>query len=180
MKGMIIMTSKDLLRIEYMRKIAEKKITQKDTARLLDLSSRHVRRLYSQFKKYGETGIVSNKYGKPSNRRYPEENERRFKPGLFPLALAHQEWLHKQGLCLSKDDVLGDIKRSKERMVFIDDNHDAAVAAVLKGKVESRIYPDTSWESVTKSLIENKNLLQGGRPISEILPPLPGLIPAEI
>ena len=114
------------------------------------------------------------------NRRYPEENERRFKPGLFPLALAHQEWLHKQGLCLSKDDVLGDIKRSKERMVFIDDNHDAAVAAVLKGKVESRIYPDTSWESVTKSLIENKNLLQGGRPISEILPPLPGLIPAEI
>ena len=73
MKGMIIMTSKDLLRIEYMRKIAEKKITQKETARLLELTCRHVRRLYSQFKKYGETGIVSNKYGKPSNRRYPEE-----------------------------------------------------------------------------------------------------------
>jgi len=73
MKGMIIMTSKDLLRIEYMRKIAEKKITQRETARLLELTCRHVRRLYSQFKKYGETGIVSNKYGKPSNRRYPEE-----------------------------------------------------------------------------------------------------------
>ena len=57
MKDMIIMTPKDLLRIEYMRKVPEKKITQKETARLLELSSRHVRRLYFQFEKYGETGI---------------------------------------------------------------------------------------------------------------------------
>jgi hypothetical protein len=73
MKGMILMTQKDLLRLEYMRKIAEKKITQKETARLLNLTDRHIRRLYLQFKQHGETGIVANKYGKPSNRRYPEE-----------------------------------------------------------------------------------------------------------
>lgn len=79
MKDMIIMTPKDLLRIEYMRKVSEKKITQKETARLLELSTRHVRRIYSQFIKYGETGIVSNKYGKPSNRRYPEEFRRKVK-----------------------------------------------------------------------------------------------------
>lgn len=52
MKGMIIMTQKDLLRLEYMRKIAEKKITQKETVRLLNLTDRHIRRLYLQFKQH--------------------------------------------------------------------------------------------------------------------------------
>ena len=44
MKGIRIMTQKDLLRIDYMRKLTEKKITQKEVGRLLNLTERHVRR----------------------------------------------------------------------------------------------------------------------------------------
>jgi hypothetical protein len=73
MKGIRIMTQKDLLRIDYMRKLTEKKITQKEVGRLLNLTERHVRRLYARFKNYGEIGVVANKYGIPSNRRYPDE-----------------------------------------------------------------------------------------------------------
>lgn len=101
-------------------------------------------------------------------RKYPQELGRRFKPGVFPLALAHHEWLMKQGL--NENDITRTGKDSKKRIVYIGDDPQKDMLMAQQGRVESFCHPQTSWKTISTMLLTNKNLLDG-RPISEILKP---------
>lgn len=73
MKEQLLMTEKESRIIKYVKKSIEKKTTQKVAAKKLNMSTRNFRRKVSSYKKYGVSGIISKKRGKPSNRRLPEE-----------------------------------------------------------------------------------------------------------
>lgn len=101
-------------------------------------------------------------------RRYPQELKIRFKPGVFPLALTHHQWLKQQGL--NKNDITRIGKESKERMVYVGDDPKKDMLMAQRARVESFCYPQTSWQTINETLFRNKHLLDG-RPFGEILKP---------
>lgn len=97
-------------------------------------------------------------------RAFPQEAERKFKPGVFPVALAHFIWLQNQGLTFSKE--IGFDTRT--RIMHIGDNPTKDLVMAQRAGIESNfLYPSTSWQYITKTLISNRNLFDG-RPFSEI------------
>ena len=100
-------------------------------------------------------------------RKFPQEAEDKFKPGVFPVALAHFLWLKNQGIVFSKEIGLD----TKERIIHIGDTPTKdLVMAAMAGIKCNFLYPHTSWEFITKKLTTNKGLLDG-RPLVEILGP---------
>jgi len=67
------MSSKELSRLEIMQKLAEKRMRQKEAARILGLSVRQVKRLLRAYRHHGAQGLVSKRRGRPSNNRLSEE-----------------------------------------------------------------------------------------------------------
>ncbi len=73
------MSDKDLSRYEELQKAHEKRQTLAQTAAILGLSTRQVKRLSKRLKREGPSGLISRKVGKPGNHRLPT--------GLKELAL---------------------------------------------------------------------------------------------
>jgi Trp operon repressor len=69
MEGYIIMSNKELDRLEVLQKVLEKRLKQRDAASQLNLSIRQIKRLSKKLRDKGAQGIVSLKRGKPSNRK---------------------------------------------------------------------------------------------------------------
>jgi len=63
------MSAKELTRLEVMQRLKAHALTQREAARLLGLSVRHVRRLWCHYQQAGAAGLVSRKRGRPSNHR---------------------------------------------------------------------------------------------------------------
>jgi transposase len=57
-----------------MRRVHERRLTQREAAHILGLSLRQVERLSARYKRRGPDGLVSNKRGKRSNRQLPEQH----------------------------------------------------------------------------------------------------------
>lgn len=57
-------------RLEVLREVKKKAITQAKAAELLKISDRHIRNLLQELDRYGPEGLISKKRGKPSNRQY--------------------------------------------------------------------------------------------------------------
>lgn len=66
---LITMSEKELKRIKILRDVVEKRLKQKDAAKVLNLEKRQVIRLIKKYRKEGESGILSKQRGKPSNRQ---------------------------------------------------------------------------------------------------------------
>jgi hypothetical protein len=66
-----------------MQRIKDKRLTQIEAARLLELSVRQVKRLYRAYKADGAVGLVSRRRGKPSNHRLAEETRQKALDLLF-------------------------------------------------------------------------------------------------
>lgn len=66
------MNKKELYRIEIIEKVVDKRITQEKAADLLGCTTRNVRKLKNKYQQFGLQGLLSQKRGKPSNRKYPE------------------------------------------------------------------------------------------------------------
>lgn len=81
MKGGLTMTYREIDRHAVIRQILDKKITQRQAAKVLGLSTRQLRRLTRQFQQSGAEGLISKHRHKPSNNRLPKE--------LKELALSH-------------------------------------------------------------------------------------------
>jgi transposase len=105
------MSNNELTRLEVMQRLKEKRLTQKEAARMLKISTRQVKRLFSAYKKHGPKGLVSKRRGKPSNNRLSAklvqkaidliyERYRDFGP-----TLAHEKLTELHGLRLSKESV---------------------------------------------------------------------------
>lgn len=69
---LVQMSRKELDRKRLLDRILDRLLPQKDAASQMGLSTRHVRRLLWRYKERGVPGLVSQRRGKPSNRKLPE------------------------------------------------------------------------------------------------------------
>lgn len=105
------MSNREITRLEVMQRLKEKRLTQKEAARLLGISSRQVKRLWRTYRQKGAQGLVSQRRGKPSNNRLDaglvqqaldliKEKYEDFGP-----TLAHEKLTEIHGLRLSRESV---------------------------------------------------------------------------
>lgn len=69
MDEILAMSAKELTRLEVMQRLKEKRLVQKEAARLLGLSVRQVKRLWQKYRKQAAKGLMSAKRGQASNHR---------------------------------------------------------------------------------------------------------------
>ena len=111
MDELLTMSKKELTRLEVMHRLKEKRLTQKEAAQMLGLSTRQIKRLWRAYRKQGAKGLVSSRRGKASNNRLDtgvvqqaldliEERYRDFGP-----TLAHEKLTEVHGLSLSRESV---------------------------------------------------------------------------
>ncbi|MER9139131.1 ISNCY family transposase [Mesorhizobium sp. M0830] len=68
--GLILMSERELQRIEVLSKVVERRTTMVSAARLLGLSARQVQRLLKTFQAEGAAALRHKARGRPSNHRY--------------------------------------------------------------------------------------------------------------
>jgi len=73
----LTMSLEELDRVELMRRILERRLTQRKAAEILGLTERQVQRLYKAYRTSGPASLISGKRGRPSNRQLPEELQKR-------------------------------------------------------------------------------------------------------
>lgn len=64
------MSEKELKRLKVIHKVLEKRIKQKDAAKLLFLFTRQVRRIQKKVKEKGDTAVVHRNRDRPSSRKF--------------------------------------------------------------------------------------------------------------
>jgi len=69
---LVQMSQVELERKRLLDRILDRLLPQKDAASQMGLSTRHVRRLLWRYRERGAAGLVSQRRGKPSNRKLPE------------------------------------------------------------------------------------------------------------
>lgn len=111
MDKILQMSPKELSRLEVMQKLEEKRMRQKQAARILGLSVRQVKRLLRAYRDHGAYGLVSKRRGRPSNNRLPEETTRQALSLLkgkykgFGPTLACEKLVEIEGLQISVESV---------------------------------------------------------------------------
>jgi transposase len=111
MDELLRMSSKEITRLEAMQRIKDKRMTQKEAARMLKLSVRQVKRLYRAYKSKGAKGLISARRGKPSNHRLEagvEQAALDLLKGKYPdfgPTLAHEKLTEIHKLKLSRESV---------------------------------------------------------------------------
>jgi transposase len=105
------MSDKEITRLEVMQRIKDKRITQKEAARILKISERQVKRLYRAYKAQGAKGLISARRGKESNNRLAGQVIERAIDLIyqhyrdFGPTLAHEKLVEVHGLKLSDESV---------------------------------------------------------------------------
>jgi transposase-like protein len=103
----VTMSYEELDRVSVIERVVEKRLTQREAARMLGLTSRQVRRLRHAYERHGPGGLASKHRGRPSNRRLPSELRRevlatvRSRYEGFGPTLAHEKLTELHGLRLS-------------------------------------------------------------------------------
>jgi hypothetical protein len=75
--GCLTMSAKELNRLEVLRRVLERRLTQAQAAEQLGLGTRQVERLCRTLRLEGPRGLISKKRGQPSNRTLSEDLRRR-------------------------------------------------------------------------------------------------------
>jgi transposase len=113
MDELLTMSNREITRLEAMQRIKDKRLTQKEAARMLSLSVRQIKRLYRAYKAQGARGLVSQRRGKPSNNRLDAETQQKAIDLLyehyrdFGPTLAHEKLTEKHDLRISRESVRG-------------------------------------------------------------------------
>ena len=113
MDELLTMSKRELTRFEVMQRIKDKRLTQKEAARMLSLSVRQIKRLYRAYKAQGARGLVSRRRGKPSNNRLEAETQQKAIDLIhehyrdFGPTLAHEKLTEKHKLRISRESVRG-------------------------------------------------------------------------
>ncbi len=101
------MSYEELDRVGVIERVIQKRLTQREAARILGLTSRQVRRLCRGYERSGARALASRHRGRPSNRRLPSERRRealatvRSRYEGFGPTLAHEKLTERHGLRLS-------------------------------------------------------------------------------
>jgi len=107
----LLMSRKELSRLEVMQRLSEKRMSQKEAGTILDLSVRQIKRLLQAYRKKGAAGLVSKHRGRKGNHRLAEEVKERALDLLktkykgFGPTLAHEKLVEKDKLKLSDESV---------------------------------------------------------------------------
>jgi transposase len=111
MDELLSMSDKEITRLEAMQRIKDKRLTQKEAARMLNLSVRQIKRLYRAYKARGAKGLISARRGQPSNHRLEVRVEQqaldllKAKYADFGPTLAHEKLTEGHQLRLSRESV---------------------------------------------------------------------------
>jgi hypothetical protein len=111
MDKLLNMSAKELNRLEVMHRLAEKRMSQKEAGRILELSTRQLKRLLRAYRQQGAVGVVSKHRGRKGNNRLAEEVKRKALNLLqtkyrgFGPTLAHEKLVEKDKLQLSDESV---------------------------------------------------------------------------
>lgn len=84
--AVIVMSHKELARLEVLRDLGTGRIGVDDAARRMTISRRQTFRLLAAFRRGGPETLVSSRRGRPSNRRLPEDLRR------LAMALARERY----------------------------------------------------------------------------------------
>ena len=110
-KELLLMSQREINRLECLEKRASKQLTQCKAAELLGVSTRQVRRLERGYKRYGAEFLLSKHRGKLSNNRLPESTKdtaikliKQYYPDFGPT-LAHEKLTELHGLELSLESL---------------------------------------------------------------------------
>jgi len=111
MDGLVTMSKKELMRVEVMKQLKDRRMSQGEAAQILGVSPRQIRRLLRSYREHKEDGVISKRRGKPSNNR--------LRPAVkcaaidllhshyhdFGPTLAHEKLTEEHGLDLSVESV---------------------------------------------------------------------------
>lgn len=106
---LLSMSQKELNRVDVIRDVCEKRITQINAAKLLNLTRRQVQRLVNKYRSDGASGLVSLRRGQPSNHRFlPEFKQKTLniikdKYADFGPTFANEKLLEKHNIKLSSE-----------------------------------------------------------------------------
>ena len=109
MSCLIVMSQKELHRLEVVQKIRERRLSVVQAAELLGLSRSQVHRLLQAYDQAGADGLVSKKRGRPSNRRHSEDFRNlvldlvREHYGDFGPTLAAEKLIERHRIAVSKE-----------------------------------------------------------------------------
>ena len=113
MDKLLTMSTKELTRLEVMKRLEEKRMKQREAAEMLAISERHVRRLYRAYKTGGSEGLISKRRGRASNNRLAPEVAAKARDLIyehypdFGPTLAHEKLIEMHGLKISRESVRG-------------------------------------------------------------------------
>jgi transposase len=111
MDKLLEMSAKELNRLEVMQRLCEKRMSQKEAGRILDLSTRQIKRLLRAYRAKGAAGLASKHRGHKGNNRLPEDVKKRALNLLktkykgFGPTLAHEKLVEREQLKLSDESV---------------------------------------------------------------------------
>lgn len=111
MDELLTMSKRELTRLEVMQRLKDKRLTQKEAAQILGLSTRQVKRLWQAYQEKGAAGLVSARRGKPSNNRLETEIAQKALDLIkaryvdFGPTLAHEKLTEVHKLSLSRESV---------------------------------------------------------------------------
>jgi transposase len=104
---LVTMSKEEMDRLEVMKQLQEKRISQRTAAEELGVSVRHVKRLLRAYRHEGPSGLVSKQRGRPGHHKMDPDTVRRALDLLkgryrgFGPTLAHEKLVEKDGLELS-------------------------------------------------------------------------------
>ncbi|HSW62378.1 MAG TPA: ISNCY family transposase [Dissulfurispiraceae bacterium] len=105
------MSKKELTRLEIMQRLKDKRLSQKEAAQIIGVSTRQVRRMWRVYQNEGAKGLVSRRRGKPSNHQLDAGMVQQAidlikeKYSDFGPTLAHEKLVELHGLKLSDESV---------------------------------------------------------------------------
>lgn len=108
---LLTMSNREISRLEVIQRLQEKRLSQKEAAEMLGLSTRQVKRLLRTYKAQGAKGLVSKHRGRPSNNRLDESVVQQVIDLIyaryrdFGPTLAHEKLTEVHGLQLSRESV---------------------------------------------------------------------------
>ena len=111
MDELLNMSNQEITRLEIMQRLKDKRLTQKEAARMLGISIRQVKRLWQAYRKKGTKGLMSQRRGKPSNNRLDAGITQKAldlikeKYEDFGPTLAHEKLTEVHKLQLSRESV---------------------------------------------------------------------------
>ena len=105
------MSHAELDRFDVITRVRERRLTQVEAARILDLGVRQVQRLCVSVAQQGADGLVSRKRGRPRSRRFPDQVRRAILTLIsahysdFGPTLASEKLLERHGIEVSNETV---------------------------------------------------------------------------